>query len=127
VPRIVPLGALFDCLGVYHDILAGESCEAVWERVKAALQQKPIKAKVLLGICGHDFPHDFQILGYKVVKMSLDKWLTLCLRGDALSEKHGRSMLIHGDERWYLEIPETDDATLVCHLQAGKRAAESRD
>jgi hypothetical protein len=124
VSRIVPLAALFDCLGVYHDILADESCKSVWARVETALQHKQIKAKVLLELRGCDFPDEFRLLGWRVVKMSAEKWLTLCSRGDVLSAKHGCSIEVQADGRWYLETIESDDATLVSHLRAREPAAD---
>jgi hypothetical protein len=111
-PR-VPLGALFDCLGIYHDMLSGESCDAIWARIETALQNKPTELTTLLELIGCDFPEDFSILNSTVLKMSKEKKLELVSRGDALAER----FWLPGDGRWYLERKTDEDRSLVSYLR----------
>jgi hypothetical protein len=117
MPR-VPLGALFDCLGVYHDILRGESCDAVWARIETALQRKPTEVTTLVELIGCDFPGDFEILNSTVLKMSKEKWLELVSRGDALNAERDHYIRLRRDGRWYLERTTDEDRSFVSYLRA---------
>jgi len=96
----IPCGALFDCLGIYHDILSGRSCDEIWKGIQAALQDKPTEVKLLLELVGCEFCQDFQILDGSIYRMSEKRWLALCSRGEALSASQGYSIWLPGEGRW---------------------------
>jgi hypothetical protein len=116
---IEPLPTVFERLGFYHDLLSGAEPSAIWSRIQAALNTKPIQVTTLLRLLGCDFPHEFafDLSGHSVVRISAEQHLRYGSRGRALlATLHpgsvSEAML---DESWYLAKTETVESTAVAH------------
>ncbi len=117
---------VFEHLGFYHDLLSGVEAGAIWSRIHAALNDKPIKVTTLLRLLGCDFTHEFGFLGYSVARISQEQLLHYGSRGRArLAALHpefeSMPML---DESWYLAKTKTVDSTTVAYPY---RPPKSRD
>jgi len=85
VTPIVSLHEAFARLGLYHDILAGELEQAVWERLEAALREEAREEKTIFPLLGCDLPDRFAAPGL-VRRLSYEDWLKLGPRGEELAD-----------------------------------------
>src|SRR5208282_4413494 len=115
--RIEPLQTVFQRLGLYHDLLGGVEASAIWSRVDAALNNKPIQVTTLLRLLGCDFPHEFDLPGCSVVPISQEQHLHYGSRGRALlavSHPGSESKPVL-DESWYIAQTKTIESTTVAY------------
>jgi hypothetical protein len=116
--ELTPIASLkeaFARLGLYHDILAGQPEQVVWERLEAAMKKETREIKTIFPLLGCDLPHESGRVGL-IKKLSYEDWLKLGPRGEEQADllyPYEKTASFAGS--WYVESTETTEDVLVCH------------